>query len=67
MATVLQEYKGDMFGTGGDYLDSMIYLSRMADAGKNKFTRYDSSEASCVCTCMIRNENESQEGFRRFR
>ena len=38
MAYVLPPYKGDMFGSAGAYLESMIYLSRMADA-ENKSSR----------------------------
>jgi hypothetical protein len=31
---VLREYSGDLFGTGGPYLEGMMYLSRMADSTK---------------------------------
>mmetsp|Transcript_1033 Transcript_1033/g.1708 ORF Transcript_1033/g.1708 Transcript_1033/m.1708 type:complete len:1654 (-) Transcript_1033:97-5058(-) len=31
-ATVLPGYKGDLFSSGGAYLEGMIYLSRMADS-----------------------------------
>jgi hypothetical protein len=31
---VLRNYKGDLFGTGGPYLEGMLYLSRMADSTK---------------------------------
>ncbi|KAJ1422636.1 armadillo-type protein [Ochromonadaceae sp. CCMP2298] len=31
-ASVLPAYKGDLFGSGGNYLEGMLYLSRMADS-----------------------------------
>jgi hypothetical protein len=31
-ATVLRSYKGDLFSSGGQYLEGMLYLSRMADS-----------------------------------
>lgn len=42
MGNVLKSYSGDMFGSSGPYLDSMIYLSRMADV-ENKSNRKKSA------------------------
>ena len=31
----LQKYDGDLFGTGGDYIEGIMYLSRCLDAGES--------------------------------
>jgi hypothetical protein len=66
MGQVLPSYNGDMFGSGGPYLGSMIYLSRMADA-ESKTNRKksfmdidDTSERGSV----VINQNTSTDSIR---
>lgn len=44
---VLKPYKGDLFSSGGTYMESMLYLSRMADS-MNKSTRKGGRLAEAV-------------------
>eukprot|EP01035_Chromulina_nebulosa_P020117 gene20117-26123_t len=39
LTEILKHYEGDMFGSGGPYLESMLYLSRMSDS-ENKSHRF---------------------------
>lgn len=44
MATVLPRYEGDKFGSGGEYLESMLYLSRMADSSVKTLRKVEIKE-----------------------
>ncbi|CAM9294791.1 unnamed protein product, partial [Ectocarpus fasciculatus] len=37
---ILQKYDGDLFGTGGDYIEGIMYLSRCLDAGESGNSKF---------------------------
>jgi hypothetical protein len=54
---LMKPYQGDLFGSGGPYLESMLYLSRMKDSSQRVKVRADGKR---VTTTDIKNERDSK-------
>jgi hypothetical protein len=61
MATCLPEYKGDLFGSGGDYFGGIMYLSRMPyRGGKDQTEKSDMASNTLEIDAVSGNDLESE-------
>lgn len=68
MQSVLRKYEGDRFSTGGEYMEGMLYLSRMPSAPKKPSSKAESqaivkNDSSKAPTTNANGDDESEAAF----